>query len=129
VPGAGRGGGGDPDIPRLDRGGAVLAVIGLVALVYSIIEAPGQGWTSARTLAGLAAGLVVLAGFVAWECRRRAPMLDPRVFGHRGLGLAMPPATSGITSALPAFADGMHLALLAASARPAPADPGPGGST
>ena len=64
-------------------------MIGLVALVYSIIEAPGQGWTSARTLAGLAAGLVVLAGFIAWERRRgsaeRNPMLDPRVFAHRAL--------------------------------------------
>jgi EmrB/QacA subfamily drug resistance transporter len=75
----------DPDTPRLDRGGAVLAVIGLVALVYSIIEAPSQGWTSTRTLAGLAAGLVVLVGFIAWERRHRAPMIDPRVFAHRGL--------------------------------------------
>ena len=79
----------DPQTPRLDLSGAVLAVIGLVALVYSIIEAPGQGWTSARTLAGLAAGLVVLAGFIAWERRRgsadRNPMLDPRVFAHRAL--------------------------------------------
>src|SRR5216683_1239573 len=33
----------DPGTPRLDISGAVLAVIGLVALVYSIIEAPGQG--------------------------------------------------------------------------------------
>jgi MFS family permease len=75
----------EPGAPRLDVGGAVLAVIGLVALVYSIIEAPDQGWTSARTLAGLAAGLVVLAGFVAWERHRRHPMLDPRVFARRGL--------------------------------------------
>jgi hypothetical protein len=60
-------------------------VIGLVALVYSIIEAPDQGWTSARTLAGLGAGVVVLAGFVAWERHRRHPMLDPRVFARRGL--------------------------------------------
>ena len=52
--------------------GALLAVTGLVALVYSIIEAPGQGWTSARTLASLAAGLVILVGFVAFEQRRRA---------------------------------------------------------
>ncbi len=70
----------DPDTPRLDIGGAVLAVTGLVALVYSIIEAPGQGWLSARTLAGLAAGLAVLAGFAGWELRRRVPMLNPRVF-------------------------------------------------
>src|SRR5579859_68072 len=78
----------DQDSPRLDLTGALLAVTGLVALVYSIIEAPGQGWTSARTLAGLAAGLVILTGFVAFELRRttkRAPMLDPRVFARRGL--------------------------------------------
>src|SRR5579863_4366217 len=75
----------EPGAPRLDAGGAALAVVGLVALVYSIIEAPDQGWTSARTLAGLAAGLVVLAGFVAWERHRRHPMLDPRVFARRGL--------------------------------------------
>ena len=75
----------DPDTPRLDISGAILAVIGLVALVYSIIEAPSQGWLSARTLAGLAAGLVVLAGFVGWELRRRAPMIDPRVFARPAL--------------------------------------------
>jgi MFS family permease len=75
----------DHDSPRLDLGGAVLAVAGLVALVYSIIEAPSQGWGSARTLAGLGAGLVVLTGFVFFERRRPAPMLDPRIFAHRGL--------------------------------------------
>ncbi len=75
----------EPGVPRLDVSGAALAVLGLVALVYSIIEAPEAGWTSARTLAGLAGGLFVLAGFVAWELRRRHPMLDPRVFGRRAL--------------------------------------------
>src|ERR1019366_6150113 len=75
----------DPKAPRLDVSGAVLAVIGMVALVYSIIEAPSQGWLSVRTLAGLAAGVAVLAGFVLWERSRRNPMLDPRVFAHRGL--------------------------------------------
>ena len=57
----------------------------MIALVYSIIEAPDQGWASARTLAGLAAGVAVLAGFVWWERRRHAPLLDPRVFRHRAL--------------------------------------------
>src|SRR5215472_5444799 len=52
----------DHDTPRLDLGGAALAVAGLVALVYSIIQAPDQGWVSARTLAGLAAGLVIAGG-------------------------------------------------------------------
>jgi EmrB/QacA subfamily drug resistance transporter len=75
----------DPGAPRLDIGGTVLAVTGLVALVYSIIEAPSQGWLSARTVAGLSAGLVVLAGFAGWELRRRVPMLDPRVFARPAL--------------------------------------------
>src|SRR5215471_5188655 len=75
----------DPNAPRLDVSGAVLAVIGMVALVYSIIEAPAQGWLSARTLAGLAAGAAILAGFVFWERCRRHPMIDPRVFARRGL--------------------------------------------
>jgi EmrB/QacA subfamily drug resistance transporter len=75
----------DRGTARLDVGGAVLAVIGLVAVVYSIIEAPDQGWLSVRTLAGLACGAAVLAGFVAWERRRRAPMIDPRIFARRGL--------------------------------------------
>jgi EmrB/QacA subfamily drug resistance transporter len=75
----------DPKTPRLDIGGAVLAVIGMVALVYSVIEAPSEGWLSARTLGGLAAAVAVLAGFVSWERTRRAPMLDPRVFARPAL--------------------------------------------
>ena len=75
----------DPETPRVDLIGAILSVLGIVALVYSIIEAPNQGWGSARTLAGLAAGAVILVGFIAWEWRRRAPLLDPRVFARRGL--------------------------------------------
>jgi hypothetical protein len=58
---------------------------GLVALVFSIIEAPDAGWLSARTLGGMAAGLVALAGFVLWELRQRHPLLDPRLFASRKL--------------------------------------------
>lgn len=75
----------DRDAPRLDVIGALLAVLGLTAIVYSVIEAPDYGWGSARTLIGIAAGLVVLAGFVRWELTRSAPLLDPRVFRHRKL--------------------------------------------
>jgi len=73
----------DPDAPRLDVGGALISVAGLGLLVYSIIEAPTAGWTSARTVLGLIAGVLVLAGFVRWESRRADPLLDPALFGHR----------------------------------------------
>ena len=75
----------DPDAPRLDVGGAMLAVLALVALVFSVIEAPTYGWLAARTVIGLglAGGLVIV--FVAWELRQRHPLLDPRVFRERTL--------------------------------------------
>ncbi len=73
----------DPDAPRLDYVGALLTVAGLGAAVYSIIEAPTEGWGSARTLIGLGVGLLVLAGFVGWELTRTNPLVDPRLFGHR----------------------------------------------
>ena len=75
----------NPDAPRLDKGGSVIAVLGLVALVYSVIEAPTAGWLSVSTVAGIALGLLIMAGFIAYELRQRHPLLDPRVFRHRGL--------------------------------------------
>jgi EmrB/QacA subfamily drug resistance transporter len=74
-----------PDAPALDKGGALVATIGLFVLVFSIIEAPDAGWSSARTLAGIAAGLVALAGFVLFEYRQRHPLLDPHLFSNRKL--------------------------------------------
>jgi EmrB/QacA subfamily drug resistance transporter len=73
----------DPDAPRLDGVGALIAVAGLGVLVYSIIEAPTEGWTTARTLGGIAIGVVVLIAFVGWELTRQNPLLDPRLFSHR----------------------------------------------
>ena len=69
-----------PDAPALDKGGALLAMAGLTALVFSIIEAPEAGWAAARTLGGIGVGLAGLALFAAWELRAAHPMLDVRHF-------------------------------------------------
>jgi hypothetical protein len=74
-----------PDAPRLDTAGALLAMAGLTALVFSVIEAPEAGWASARTLGGIAAGLAIVAVFVAWELRAAHPMLNVRYFRNRRL--------------------------------------------
>lgn len=74
-----------PDAPALDKGGAVLATVGLVALVFSIIEAPDAGWLSARTLGGLVVGLAALAAFVLYEFHQHYPLLNPHVFSNRKL--------------------------------------------
>jgi EmrB/QacA subfamily drug resistance transporter len=49
-------------------------------LVYTIIEAPGRGWTSAASLLGFAATAVLLIAFVVRERRTGHPMLDVRLF-------------------------------------------------
>ncbi len=73
---------------RLDVIGVALSAVGLLALVDAIIEAPDRGWSSALTLGELAAAIVVLAGFVAWERHNPNPMIDVRVFTHRAFSAA-----------------------------------------
>jgi EmrB/QacA subfamily drug resistance transporter len=68
----------------LDPVGTVLSAVGIGALVLGIIEGPSRGWTEPLTLSGLVVGVVLLAAFVAWELRVEHPLLDPRLFRHRG---------------------------------------------
>jgi EmrB/QacA subfamily drug resistance transporter len=70
----------DPAAPKLDPVGALLSIVGLTTLVWSIIEAPSNGWGSSTTLLGLAAAAVVLTGFVLWELHSDHPMLNVAFF-------------------------------------------------
>jgi MFS transporter, DHA2 family, multidrug resistance protein len=70
----------DPNAGRFDPLGAALSMAGIGLLVWTVIEAPRQGWLSAATLGGLAGSLVILAGFARWQLRRPDPMLDVRLF-------------------------------------------------
>jgi EmrB/QacA subfamily drug resistance transporter len=72
----------DPEAPRLDRPGFVLSTAAMALLIYTIIEAPNDGWSSARTLGGFALAVGLLAGFVAWEHRTAEPMLDVSLFAN-----------------------------------------------
>lgn len=73
----------DPEAPRLDWLGAVLAVAGVSALVYAIIEEPANGWGDGRVLGCLIGGAAVLAVFILVELRSRAPLVDMRLFLQR----------------------------------------------
>jgi EmrB/QacA subfamily drug resistance transporter len=69
-----------PRSARLDLTGAALSVAALTSLTYTIIEAPDNGWLSARTLALGAASVALLALFTAWEARTDNPMLPLHLF-------------------------------------------------
>jgi EmrB/QacA subfamily drug resistance transporter len=71
---------------RLDFLGLALSVAGPALLVFGIISAPAQGWTSVSTLVAIGAGLVLIGAFVAWERVAKAPMLSPAVFRDRRFG-------------------------------------------
>lgn len=73
----------DPEEARLDPIGAVLSIVGVVAVVYALIEAPERGWTAPLTLAAFGVGAVVLLAFVVWELHTDEPMLDVRFFENR----------------------------------------------
>lgn len=65
---------------RFDFGGLVLSIAAIVALVFTIIEAPHWGWLSGATLGGFAGAAALLAAFVLWELRVEAPLLPVRIF-------------------------------------------------
>jgi len=73
-----------PEDASRDLGGSIASVVGLGVLVYSIIEGPAYGWASARTLIGLAVGIVVIGMFLAYETRVPRPLLAPKYFKIRG---------------------------------------------
>jgi EmrB/QacA subfamily drug resistance transporter len=70
----------DPSAPKLDPLGAALSIVGLVALVYGLIEAPSKGWGSPTIVGAFAVAVVVLGTFVWWELRVEEPMLDVSFF-------------------------------------------------
>ncbi|MCU1463868.1 MAG: drug resistance transporter [Acidimicrobiales bacterium] len=70
----------DPTHARLDPVGALLSIVALGSLLWSVIEAPAKGWGSPGIVAGFVVGVVLLAGFFAWELHSSHPMLDMHFF-------------------------------------------------
>ncbi|ONI91846.1 MFS transporter [Saccharothrix sp. ALI-22-I] len=68
-----------------DTVGSLASVVAVVGLIFVLHEGPVQGWTAPVTLLSLLVGVTGAVGFVAWELRRQAPLLDVRLFLKRGL--------------------------------------------
>ncbi len=73
---------------RLDLPGVALVTAGAFGLVWGLVRANSQGWTSPEIVASLAAGAALLVAFVGWELRARAPMLPMRLFRNRAFSAA-----------------------------------------
>src|SRR3954447_10555951 len=80
---------------HLDLPGLGLAAAGLLGIVFGIVRGQALGWTSAPILASAGAGVLLMAAFVAWELRAKAPMLPMRFFRSRTFA-----ATNGVSFAM-----------------------------
>ncbi len=68
------------DIP-----GAVTVTAGLALLVYAVVDAVNVGWGSSRTVACLAAAVLLLIAFVVIELRATDPLMPFSIFKKRTL--------------------------------------------
>src|SRR3954470_23467640 len=73
----------DPKPGRIDGVGVLLSIVGIGLLTYGVIKGGEDGFGDTLACAPLAASLVVLAGFVAWERRVAFPSLDVRLFKNK----------------------------------------------
>lgn len=69
---------------RLDLVGVGLVSTGLFGVVLGLVRGDAHGWTSDSVLGAFLVGAIALDGFVVWELRSDHPMLDLRLFRHRG---------------------------------------------
>jgi EmrB/QacA subfamily drug resistance transporter len=70
----------DPSANKTDGPGLVLSTAAMALLIYTIIEAPGHGWSSARSLAGFALAAAVFGTFIVRERTTSEPMVDLSLF-------------------------------------------------
>jgi fucose permease len=72
---------------KLDYRGAVLISGAMGLTVLGLQQSTTWGWTGARTLVCLAAGVALMVAFVAWELRTPEPLLRLQIFRDRAFSV------------------------------------------
>jgi EmrB/QacA subfamily drug resistance transporter len=70
---------------ELDLPGAISVTAGLITLVYGLVKAPVNGWTSTSSLIFFGAAIVLLAFFIYNENRVKHPLMPLGIFRIRNL--------------------------------------------
>jgi DHA2 family multidrug resistance protein-like MFS transporter len=84
----------DPRPGRVDVLGVLLSILGLVVLVYGVVNGGDHGFGRPASWGSILGGLAILAAFVAYERRIPFPSLDVRLFGDPRFSAAV--ATVGL---------------------------------
>src|SRR5271166_943242 len=67
---------------RFDVLGAVTSTLGMIGIVFGLVEAGTNGWSNPRTLVSLLVGAALLVAFVHNESRVEEPILPLRLVRH-----------------------------------------------
>jgi EmrB/QacA subfamily drug resistance transporter len=67
----------------LDVPGLALLTGGVLGIVWALVRGNSAGWASPEVIGSLAAGVLLVAAFVAWELRASEPMLPMQFFRSR----------------------------------------------
>ena len=79
----------DPDALGPDLLGSLLSIAGLGLLLWAIIDAPVEGWTSPVVIGAGISGVGILAIFTVWERLTSHPMLRLEFFRNRSFSTAI----------------------------------------
>jgi EmrB/QacA subfamily drug resistance transporter len=72
-----------------DALGVVLLTLGVAALALGIVKGPDWGWSNAKVIGSLVAGVVLLALLVLRSATHRAPVLELSLFRVRSFAVAV----------------------------------------
>lgn len=81
---------------KLDLPGQLTLALGLIALLYSTVQAVDSGFGSGDVIAGYAAGVVLLIAFVVIESRAKHPLLHLSLFSNRAFSITGIVAVTGM---------------------------------
>jgi EmrB/QacA subfamily drug resistance transporter len=71
----------------MDFPGVTMLSTGLLILIFGVVKAQTWGWGQSSVLALVIGGLALLGLFVVLELRTAAPLIPPRLFRERSVGL------------------------------------------
>jgi len=77
-----------PEGRGLDIAGQITFAVGLIAVLYALVQGAEDGWTRPHIVVALVVGVVFLVAFVVVESRASTPLLDLSLFRNRAFSVA-----------------------------------------
>ncbi|GAB3146319.1 MFS transporter [Microbacterium neimengense] len=72
---------------RIDVIGTLVSGVGVLALVHAIVRGNDDGWGSASVVGEIAVAAALIAFFLVWQWRAKAPLMPLRLYRDRSFAL------------------------------------------